>query len=81
MEVDVAALLFWMFHLRRPWNAFGFAVLKDGPRLPGGRFGRYGDSHAVAPWPHQEIVARRLVEAWPTLFFCYVMKWGLGQDY
>ena len=41
-----------------------FAVIKDAPKMPGGQYvGMY--SAPVEPWPHQEIVARRLVETWP----------------
>ncbi|MGQ9824900.1 MAG: helicase-related protein [Desulfotomaculales bacterium] len=41
-----------------------FAVLRDGPKMPGGRF--VGIKTApVEPWPHQAIVVRRLVETWP----------------
>ena len=41
-----------------------FAVIKDGPKLPGGRFVGM-ETAPVTPWPHQEVVARRLVESWP----------------
>ena len=54
-----------------------FAVLRDAPRMPGGRFiGMY--SAPVEPWPHQEIVSRRLVENWP---YSYMMcdEVGLGK--
>lgn len=54
-----------------------FAVLKDGPRLPGGRFVGM-ETAPVAPWPHQEIVARRLVEAWPHSFLL-CDEVGLGK--
>lgn len=59
--------------LERLW----FAVLKDGPRLPGGRFVGM-ETAPVAPWPHQEIVARRLVEAWPHSFLL-CDEVGLGK--
>ncbi len=54
-----------------------FAVLRDAPRMPGGRFiGMY--SAPVEPWPHQEMVSRRLVESWP---YSYLMcdEVGLGK--
>ncbi|MGI6359094.1 MAG: helicase-related protein [Bacillota bacterium] len=54
-----------------------FAVLRDAPRMPGGRWvGMY--TAPVAPWPHQEVVARRLVETWP---FSYLLcdEVGLGK--
>lgn len=41
-----------------------FALLRDAPKMPEGRF--VGLSTApVDPWPHQEVVVRRLVETWP----------------
>ena len=54
-----------------------FAVLKDAPKMPGGLYvGMY--SAPVAPWPHQEMVSRRLVESWP---YSYLMcdEVGLGK--
>jgi superfamily II DNA or RNA helicase len=54
-----------------------FAVIKDGPRMPGGRFvGMY--TAPVEPWPHQEVVARRLVETWPYSFLL-CDEVGLGK--
>lgn len=41
-----------------------FAMLKDGPRLPRGRYVGI-ETAPIAPWPHQAVVARRLVETWP----------------
>jgi superfamily II DNA or RNA helicase len=54
-----------------------FAVIKDGPKLPGGRFVGM-ETAPVAPWPHQELVARRLVESWP---YSYLLcdEVGLGK--
>jgi superfamily II DNA or RNA helicase len=54
-----------------------FAVLRDAPRMPGGRFvGMY--TSPVEPWPHQEVVAHRLVETWP---YSYLLcdEVGLGK--
>lgn len=54
-----------------------FAVIRDAPRMPGGRFvGMY--TAPVAPWPHQEVVAHRLVETWP---YSYLLcdEVGLGK--
>ena len=54
-----------------------FAVLRDAPKMPGGKYiGMY--SAPVEPWPHQEIVSRRLVESWP---YSYMMcdEVGLGK--
>ncbi|MEW5920935.1 MAG: SNF2-related protein [Bacillota bacterium] len=54
-----------------------FAIIKDGPRLPGRRFVGM-ETAPVAPWPHQKIVARRLVESWP---YSYLIcdEVGLGK--
>lgn len=38
-----------------------FAVLRDAPEMPGGRFVGM-ETAPVAPWPHQAVVVRRLVE-------------------
>jgi len=54
-----------------------FALLRDAPKLPGGRYvGMY--TAPVEPWPHQEIVARRLIETWP---YNYLLcdEVGLGK--
>lgn len=54
-----------------------FAVLRDAPKMPLGRYiGMY--SAPVEPWPHQEIVIRRLVETWP---YSYLLcdEVGLGK--
>lgn len=54
-----------------------FAVLRDAPKMPGGRFVGM-ETAPVAPWPHQEIVVRRLVETWPyTYLLCDEV--GLGK--
>ena len=54
-----------------------FAVIKDGPRLPYGRYVGM-ETAPVEPWPHQEVVARRLVETWPyTYLLCDEV--GLGN--
>ncbi len=60
-----------------PEELLKFAVLMDAPKMPGGVFvGMY--SAPVKPWPHQEIVARRLVETYP---YSYMMcdEVGLGK--
>ena len=54
-----------------------FAVLMDAPKMPNGVYiGMY--SAPVDPWPHQEVVARRLVETYP---YSYMMcdEVGLGK--
>jgi superfamily II DNA or RNA helicase len=54
-----------------------FAVLRDAPRMPGGRFVGL-ETAPVAPWPHQAMVARRLVRTWP---YSYLLcdEVGLGK--
>lgn len=54
-----------------------FAVLRDGPKLPGGRLVGM-ETAPVAPWPHQAVVVRRLVGSWP---FSYLLcdEVGLGK--
>lgn len=54
-----------------------FALIKDGPHLPGGRFVGM-ETAPVKPWPHQVVVARRLVETWP---YSYLLcdEVGLGK--
>jgi len=54
-----------------------FAILRDAPKMPGGRF--VGMATApVEPWPHQAVVVRRLVETWP---YSYLLcdEVGLGK--
>ena len=47
-----------------PMELLRFAVIADAPKMPGGRY--VGMTTApVAPWPHQEVVARRLIGSWP----------------
>ncbi|MCF8095875.1 MAG: hypothetical protein K9J79_11005 [Desulfobacteraceae bacterium] len=55
----------------------GFALIKDGARLPGGRYVGM-ETAPVKPWPHQEIVARRLIRTWP---YNYMLcdEVGLGK--
>jgi hypothetical protein len=53
------------------------ALIKDGPHLPQGRFVGM-ETAPVRPWPHQAVVARRLVETWP---YSYLLcdEVGLGK--
>ena len=54
-----------------------FAVLRDAPKMPNGRY--VGMTTApVEPWPHQAIVARRLIETWPYSFLL-CDEVGLGK--
>lgn len=60
-----------------PIEALHFAVLRDAPHMPGGSYiGMY--SAPVSPWPHQEMVARRLTESYP---YAYLLcdEVGLGK--
>lgn len=54
-----------------------FAIVRDAPKMPGGRFVGM-ETAPVAPWPHQAIVVRRLVETWP---YSYLLcdEVGLGK--
>ena len=54
-----------------------FALIQDGPRLPNGRYVGI-ETAPVSPWPHQAVVAKRLVETWP---FSYLLcdEVGLGK--
>ena len=54
-----------------------FALLRDGPRLPGGRYVGM-ETAPIAPWPHQAVVARRLIDTWP---YSYLLcdEVGLGK--
>ncbi len=54
-----------------------FALLRDGPLLPNGQY--VGMATApVEPWPHQAVVAKRLIDAWP---YSYLLcdEVGLGK--
>jgi superfamily II DNA or RNA helicase len=54
-----------------------FAILRDAPRMPNGRL--VGMVTApVEPWPHQAVVARRLIESWPYSFLL-CDEVGLGK--
>jgi superfamily II DNA or RNA helicase len=60
-----------------PLEQLRFALLRDGPRLPNGR--TVGIATApIAPWPHQAIVARRLIDTFP---FSWLLcdEVGLGK--
>jgi superfamily II DNA or RNA helicase len=60
-----------------PLERLRFALLADGPKLPRGRLVGL-ETSPVEPWPHQRIVARRLVEHWP-LGFLLCDEVGLGK--
>ncbi|HEY8345909.1 MAG TPA: helicase-related protein [Symbiobacteriaceae bacterium] len=54
-----------------------FALIKDAPLLPGGRYVGL-ETAPVEPWPHQRMVARRLIDGWP---YSYLLcdEVGLGK--
>jgi hypothetical protein len=54
-----------------------FALLRDGPKLPGGRYVGL-ETAPITPWPHQTVVARRLIATWP---YSYLLcdEVGLGK--
>ena len=54
-----------------------FALLRDGPKLPGGRYVGM-ETVPITPWPHQEIVARRLIDTWPSSYLL-CDEVGLGK--
>ncbi|MCL6597622.1 MAG: helicase [Alicyclobacillus macrosporangiidus] len=54
-----------------------FAIVRDAPKLPGGQYVGI-ETAPVEPWPHQLVVARRLVDHWPyTYMLCDEV--GLGK--
>ena len=60
-----------------PLEWLAFALIKDAPRLPGGKYIGM-ETATVEPWPHQRIVARRLIESWPYSFLL-CDEVGLGK--
>lgn len=54
-----------------------FAILRDAPRMPNGRLVGM-ETAPVEPWPHQAVVARRLIESWPYSFLL-CDEVGLGK--
>ena len=60
-----------------PLELLRFALIQDGPRLPGGRFVGL-ETAPITPWPHQHIVAKRVISTYP---FSYLLcdEVGLGK--
>lgn len=54
-----------------------FAILREAPRMPRGRFVGLATA-PVEPWPHQAIVARRLITSYPYSFLL-CDEVGLGK--
>lgn len=54
-----------------------FALIKHGPKLPGGKYVGM-ETAPVKPWPHQIMVARRMIDTWP---YSYLLcdEVGLGK--
>jgi hypothetical protein len=60
-----------------PLERLRFALLRDGPKLPEGRY--VGMATApIEPWPHQAVIARQLIDTWP---YSYLLcdEVGLGK--
>ncbi len=76
-EIDGTTAMDPQFPPPSPWEWLSFAILKDGPLLPGGRYVGM-ETAPVKPWPHQEIVARRLIASWPYSFLL-CDEVGLGK--
>ena len=64
-------------HLPSALERLRFALLRDGPKLPGGRYVGM-ETAPIRPWPHQAVVARRLIATWP---YSYLLcdEVGLGK--
>lgn len=65
------------FDALAPVDYLRWRLIKDGPRLPGGRFVGI-ETAPVVPWPHQAFVARRLITSWPHSFLM-CDEVGLGK--
>jgi len=60
-----------------PSEKLSFSLLQDAPFLPGGRYVGM-ETAPVEPWPHQRVVAKRIIDTWP---FSYLLcdEVGLGK--
>jgi len=76
-EVDGTNAAFQVIKSPSAMERLKFAVLRDAPKMPGGRFVGM-ETAPVEPWPHQTVVVRRLVETWP---YSYLLcdEVGLGK--
>lgn len=60
-----------------PLEWLRFAVIRHAPYLPNGQYVGM-ETAPVAPWPHQRVVARRIIDRWPSnLMLCDEV--GLGK--
>lgn len=60
-----------------PEEWLAFKVIRMAPHMPGGLWVGM-ETAPVFPWPHQEVVARRLIENWPSSFML-CDEVGLGK--
>lgn len=76
-EIDGSGVIPLSIDPPSPLELLRFALIKDGPKLPQGRYVGM-ETAPVEPWPHQEVVARRLIETWP---YSYLLcdEVGLGK--
>lgn len=63
-EVDGSSAAPLEVHPPSPLELLQFALLREAPRLPSGKYVGM-ETAPVAPWPHQAIVARRIIDSWP----------------
>ncbi len=77
IEIDGTNAVVPLVEPPSPTECLRFALIKDGPRLPGGRYVGM-ETAPVKPWPHQEVAARRLIKTWP---YNYLLcdEVGLGK--
>jgi ERCC4-related helicase len=64
VEVDGSRAAPLKVHPPSPLELLRFALLRDAPRLPGGKYVGM-ETAPVSPWPHQAVVARRIIDSWP----------------
>lgn len=77
MEIDDTSAASMVVPPPTPLEWLRFAILRDAPRMPGGRYLGM-ETAPVEPWPHQHVVARRLIDTWP---YSYLLcdEVGLGK--
>jgi len=76
-EIDGTEVINPSIHPPAALEQLKFALIKDGPKLPQGRYVGM-ETAPVKAWPHQDVVARRLIETWP---YSYLLcdEVGLGK--
>ena len=76
-EIDGTEVFNPSIHPPAALEQLKFALIKDGPKLPQGRYVGM-ETAPVKAWPHQDVVARRLIETWP---YSYLLcdEVGLGK--